>query len=92
MSNQITKGILEGVVEVLNKQTGNPTNPWQTNENGRTNANIGNYHLSGAYGGWALHQMVNENGGVRDVFNCGYMPKKELYYMIRAMNIGRQMK
>jgi hypothetical protein len=41
-------------------------------------ANVGNYHLSHAYGGVSLHQMSNLGGGVRDVFSCGHVPKRNL--------------
>ena len=54
---RITRGMLDKKVEHLNKITGNPSAPWTRLENGKLRANIGNYHLSGAYGGWSLHQM-----------------------------------
>jgi len=45
---------------------------------------IGHYHISGAYGGVCLHRTDNENGGVTDVFNCGHVPKRDLYNRMRA--------
>lgn len=48
-------------------------------------ANIGNFHLSGAYGGVSLHEMTTDGGGVvRDVFRCGHVPKRELAGLIDA--------
>jgi hypothetical protein len=38
---------------------------------------IGNFHLSGANGGVSLHQTMTEGGGVRDVFSCGHVTKRE---------------
>lgn len=45
---------------------------------------IGNFHLSGAYGGVCLHQTMNESGGVRDVFGCGHVTKRDLYNRMSA--------
>lgn len=49
---------------------------------GDGSACVGNYHLSYAYGGGALHQMTSTGGAVRDVFNRGHMPKRELYNLL----------
>lgn len=51
---------------------------------------IGHYCLSCAYGGYSLHQLVNEKGAVRDVFTCGHIKGKELYQMIYAYILGLQ--
>ena len=51
-------------------------------------AQIGNYHIDGAYGGVSLHQMVNDGGGIRDVFSCGHVPKRELFDRICAFMEG----
>ena len=45
---------------------------------------IGNFHLSGAYGGVSLHQTMTEGGGVRDVFSCGHVTKRDLYNRMSA--------
>lgn len=43
-------------------------------------------------GGWiagvCLHQTSNEGGGVRDVFQCGHIPKRELFNRICAYMDG----
>ncbi|MBT7929732.1 hypothetical protein HN682_07440 [Candidatus Peregrinibacteria bacterium] len=72
---------LERKIDYLNEITVNNVEPWSRKESGLT-ANVGNYHLSGAYGGWELHQMYNTGGAVTDVLGSGYLPKKELYYRI----------
>ena len=57
-------------------------------KDGQYRSNVGNYHLSGAYGGYALHRMDNESGGVRDVFGCGHQPKRELANRMHAFISG----
>lgn len=83
---RITRADLDGAVDLLNRIAGTPTHPYRM----RGGANIGNYHLDGAYGGWALHQMANESGGIRDIFNMGHMPARELYNLIHAYRKGME--
>ena len=76
---RITKKQLDGLTKWINELTGNPTEPWKKNEaTGKYEPQANCYHLSGAYGGYALHQMCSEGSGVHDVFG-GHMPKRELY-------------
>ena len=63
--------------------TNNLEEPY-TKTDGKYKANIGNYHLDGAYGGYKLAQMVNEGGGIRDILRCGYTTKKDLYQLMNA--------
>ena len=79
---RISVNNLQAVVDRINKVTGNNPASYTKTETGFT-GNIGNYHLSGAYGGYALHQMVNDGGGVRDIFG-GFRPKRELYDLMQA--------
>jgi len=68
---RITKKDLEAKVERLNTYAKNlPTKP--------------QYELSCAYGGYALHRVINERGGVTDVFDSGH----ELFQMITAIIYG----
>jgi hypothetical protein len=46
------------------------------------------YELSCAYGGYALHRVVNELGAVTDVFDSGHIPGRELFQMLGAMILG----
>lgn len=78
---------LEIQVEYLNIIMNRPATPW-TRENGRNKANIGNFHLSGAYGGYCIHEMANEGGGVRSTFGCGHVPKKELMQRLTSFIAG----
>ena len=79
----IKKSDLIATVKRLNDITGNPQTPWKQVD-GRYVANIGNYHLSEAYGGYELCQMVNEGGGVNDTLRSGHVPKRELYNLMHA--------
>ena len=75
---RITKKMLEIRIDYLNKITGNPTESWTKTDSGYV-ANIGNYHLSQAYGGYCLHQMSNKHGGVTTPLSYGHVPARELF-------------
>ena len=63
-----TKRQLDFAVERLNAATGNALEPYTFNEAaGRHLANVGNYHIDHAYGGFQLCQMCNEGGGIRTI-------------------------
>lgn len=80
---RINESDLKAVIDRLNRMTDSPMEPYS----GPGKANIGNYHLSCAYGGYALHRMTSTGGGIRDIFG-GHSPKKELYYNIHAYISG----
>lgn len=85
---RIGKGNLQAVVDRINRMTGSPIEPWSKNGDGKYHANIGNYHLSGAYGGYALHRMHNDAGGIVDVLRIGHVPKRTLYNAMHAFIAG----
>lgn len=87
MSNRITERQLQAVVDRINRETKKPNEPY-TLVGGEYKANPGNYHLSQQYGGNSLHQMLAGDGGVRDVFGCGHMPKRELFDLMHAFLAG----
>jgi len=76
---RITEKDLEAKVIRLNKTVGFNNPKW---------SEIGSYSLSYAYGGVNLHQFTNAAGGVKEVFSCGHVPKKELYNLISAYEAG----
>lgn len=76
---RITEKELEAVVLRINSITGSPVKPYIDSK-----AQIGNYHLSWAYGGVSLHRMHNEAGGVTTPLNCGHISKRELYNLMQA--------
>ena len=85
---RITIKDLEYTVDILNVITNSPTEPWTKGKDGKLRANVGNYHLSGAYGGWKLERMDNESGGVSDVLHTGYVSKRELHNAIKSFQCG----
>ena len=87
MTTRITISNLEAVVARINRVTGSPSTPWRR-EGDRNRANIGNYHLSHAYGGVSLHRMANEGGGVTTPLGSGHVPKRELYEQLHAFARG----
>jgi len=59
---------------------------------GSFDTQIGNFHLSHAYGGVCLHRMVNEGGGVTDIFGCGHVTKRDLANRMQAFIKGLEFK
>jgi hypothetical protein len=79
---------LETLCQWINERTGSPLEPYTRDESGNLRANVGNYHLSGAYGGYCLHRMHNESGGVTTPLIHGHVPKRELETAMRAFLAG----
>ncbi len=46
------------------------------------------YHISQAYGGYALHKECNAHGGIRDMFSSGHITAKDLYNRMQAFISG----
>jgi hypothetical protein len=86
---RITDSMLEARVRRLNELTGSPKEPYSLID-GKTVANVGNFHLSHAYGGVCLHRMANDGGGVRTPIISYHTTKRELYGLINAWMDGIQ--
>lgn len=89
--NRITDKDLKAVVSRINTMCGTPSEPYaKIGDKYVPQANC--YHLSGAYGGVSLHQMSSTPSctGVRDVFSCGHITKRELYDRMQAFIVGYQ--
>lgn len=84
---RITRAHLEAKADTINSMTKSPSEPYRTVD-GKLTANVGNYHISRAYGGYCLHRMCNESGGVSDVFSCGHIPARELAGLMSAYMSG----
>lgn len=82
-----TQKDLENVVTRINRIAGTPATYSDKQPDGKFKANIGHYHLDGAYGGWKLSQVVNEGGGIRNITH-GYAPKSVLYDQMQAFLSG----
>lgn len=89
MSNRINQQDLQHLVDNINKATDSPMQPWTKNGSGQYKANINNYHMDWAYGGVALHRMVNDGGGITCISTIGYGTKRELYNWMIAYLAGR---
>ena len=92
---RITRKDLEYLVECINEATGSPKASYTKREKATSTdpgyrANIGNYHLSYAYGGVKLERMYNEGGGVNTVSTGGFGTKRELYDWMRAFLAGME--
>ena len=87
MTTRITRAHLDAKAATINSMRGAPSEPYRL-VNDKAVANVGNYHISGSYGGYCLHRMCNESGGVSDVFSCGHIPARELAALMSAYLAG----
>ena len=87
MQNRITRAHIVAKAAIINRMTNSPAESSRMVD-GKYCANIGNYHISGAYGGVCLHRMATEGGGVSDVFNCGHVPARKLADLMSAYIAG----
>jgi len=87
---RITKNHLEAKISNLNRITGHTDEIYCLDDTGRIiGGNPGTYCLSGAYGNYALHQMSAGGGtGIRDVFDVGHIPARQLAELISAYTRG----
>ena len=90
--DRIKQSDLEHLVERINKVTDSPLEPWGKDGQGKLRANVGNYYLSGAYGGVKLERMVSESGGCDDISTDGFGTKRQLYTWMRAFLAGLAIK
>jgi hypothetical protein len=81
--DRITIKNLDALCESLNKATGSPMTPWAQGV-----AQIGNYHISQAYGGYRLHRMTSADGGITCPLSGGHGPAWVLHCEIRGMLAG----
>jgi len=86
MTTRITRAFLDAKVATLNSMTKSPAEPYSTVD-GKAVPNVGNYHVSGAYGVYCLHRMT-EGGGASDVLDCGHTSTRELAALMGAYMAG----
>ena len=82
---RITIEHIQNQVDILNEFTGQPKEHYTNNDEGKLIANVGHYYIGQAYGGCKLEQVVNENGGVKEI-TYYRLTKRELYYVVQSMN------
>lgn len=80
-----TRQHLENKAAHINKLLGKPAEYMTAGA-----INPGHYSISGAYGGYCLHQTVSASGGVRDVFSTGHIPARDLAGLMSAFVLGIQ--
>ena len=80
---RITESHLQAKIDRLNRVTGSPAEPYTDGK-----ANIGNYHLSHAYGGVCLHRMHNSGGAVSSPLSTGHVSKRELAGLLSSFIAG----
>ena len=89
-----TQKDLEAVIRRINIAAGAPLEPYSVvvQEDGtkKYKANVGNYHLDRAYGGYQLQRMYNASGGVTEPLGGGYVSKRELFGRLHAYLMGMQ--
>jgi hypothetical protein len=86
---RITKKQLQSRIETINSILNRPLTPY-TQADGKLIANIGNFSLSQAYGGYCVHLMVNDGGGVSTPIWNGHITAREAYDRISAFISGLQ--
>jgi len=84
---RITRKHLDAKASTINSMTNSPAEPYRTVD-GKLTANVGNYHIGRAYGGYSLHRMANESGGAHYVFNIGHVSARELAGLMSAYMAG----
>ena len=87
MANRITAKNLDNRAAVLNSIFKGHAEPF-VSTNGTLHSNKGTFLIDCAYGGYCLHRLVNDSGAVRDVFNCGHIPARQLFDLMGAYLTG----
>jgi hypothetical protein len=82
---RVTKSMLQSQCNTINNLKGTPLE-YSSRINSQFKSNIGNYHLYQAYGSIALHQTMNEGGGIKEIFSL--TTKKDLFYQLQAFIRG----
>lgn len=85
--NRITKKQLQARIDTINSILKRPATPY-SQVDGKLVANIDNFSLSQAYGGFGVHLMVNESGGVSTPIWHGHIPARDAYERISAFIAG----
>lgn len=89
MAQRITDKDLDNLAQQINVLTKSPTKPYDVDPvTGRNVAQVGNFHVSHAYGGVCLHRMHNTSGGVSCPLVSYHEPKRALYDRMHAFIDG----
>lgn len=85
---RIKQAHLEGLVKCINEATGSPTETYTRGPDSQYTPNAMNYHLDWAYGGVCLVRMCKTGSAVTSISEGGFIPKRALYYWMRAFLDG----
>ena len=88
MTSRITLKFLESQCDRLNRITNSPMQCYVETSPRKFEAQVGNYHISRAYGGYCLHRISNTSGGVSSPLSTGHISARELSGMISAYISG----
>ena len=80
---RILKKDLEILVKKTNELTNSPIEYASNKDGEKFKANLGHFHLDGAYGGWKLVRTMSEGGGIEEI-TYGFVSKKELFDKMHA--------
>lgn len=83
MNRRITDKDLSNLIRILNEETGNPVDYFDSE---KKKCNPGNFHLDSAYGGVALCRTCNDAGGASNIIGRG--TKQWLYDQIQTYRAG----
>lgn len=86
--NRITKKQLQSRIETINSILNRPATPYTKQADGKLIANIGNFSLSQCYGGFGVHLMTNESGGVSTPIWAGHITARDAYERLSAFIAG----
>jgi hypothetical protein len=77
MSDNYTKTKLKALVDRLNELTGSPMQTYAPpNGQGTHVPQVGNWHISQAYGGYCVARIVTESGGCSQPIWEGHVPAR----------------
>lgn len=85
---KVTRKFLEAQVARLNRMFGVSPEAYTVQADGRYKPNVGTFMLDSAYDRWALHRIVNADGGDDDVLRIGHVTMRELSQSISAFING----
>lgn len=86
--DRITIKTLRQDAEMLNRMTDSALEYSAVDSAGKRTSNVGHFHISQQYGGYALHRTMNDGGGINCIFNRGHMPARALHDLITAYRYG----
>lgn len=85
---RINRKQLEQAAAHLNMLTNSPLETYTRTAEGKLIANVGNFYISGAYGGFSLERVCNESGGASCPLHTGHIKAAELLKLINTFYAG----